>query len=75
MGEMNREEVRAYLARWQLVQEAEIAELRRTSLETKFRQLESLVASRSVFGAEPNRDAQAGEVRERWTRLRQALSA
>jgi hypothetical protein len=75
MAEMTPEEVRAYLTRWELVQEVEVAELRRTPLDTKLRQLEALFASRDVFVAEPNREIETKEVWERWTRLRQVLSA
>jgi hypothetical protein len=68
------EEARAYLRRWELVRDAEARELRRTPMETKLQQLASLMASRHVFGPEPDRDAQIQVVRERWTRLRRALS-
>jgi hypothetical protein len=66
-------EARAYLRRWQLVRDAEAAELRRTSMETKLQQLAALMAARNVFGPEPDRDSHVREVRERWARLRQAL--
>jgi hypothetical protein len=72
---MDPEKARAYLSRWQLVQEREIAELRRTSSDTKLKQLEALFASRDAFGADPDRAAEERTVRERWIRLRQALSA
>lgn len=75
MAGMNPEEVRAYLSRWRLVHEVEVAELRRTSFETKLRQLEALVASRDLFGPDPNRAVEEGEVQRRWAQLRRALSA
>jgi hypothetical protein len=73
MDKMTSEQALAYLARWQHVQDTEVAELRRTSIETKFTQLAALMASRDVFGPEPDRETQVREVRERWARLRQAL--
>lgn len=73
MAKMTREQALAYVDRWQQVQDAEVAELQRTSIETKFTQLAALMASRDVFGPEPDRDVQIREVRERWARLRQAL--
>lgn len=74
MAKISTDEAEAYLARWRLVQEAEAAELRRTSMETKLRQVAALVAARDTFGPEPGRDRQVAEVRERWTRWRQALN-
>lgn len=73
MGEITPDEARAYLERWQLLRDVETAELRRTPMETKLRQLAALMAARDVFGREPDRDAQVRDVRERWARLRRAL--
>jgi hypothetical protein len=72
---INAVDARAYLARWTSVSEMEIAELRSTSMDTKLRQLASLMASREIFGADPNREQSVETVREGWARLRQALSA
>jgi hypothetical protein len=74
MQKVTAEEARAYLARWELVWDVEVTELRRTSMETKLTQLAALVAARDLFGPEPDREAQIRDVRERWARLRQALS-
>jgi hypothetical protein len=74
MRKMTSEEARAYLARWQLVRDVEAAELRNTPMETKLTQLAALMSSRDVFGPEPDREAQLRDVRERWARLRRALS-
>ena len=73
METISSDEAEAYLARWRLVQEFELAELRRTSMEMKLRQLVALVAARDAFGPDPDRDLHVAEVRERWNRLRQAL--
>ncbi|HJR69276.1 MAG TPA: hypothetical protein VKA43_04495 [Gammaproteobacteria bacterium] len=74
MTPISTDEAEAYWARWRLVQEAEIAELRRTSMETKLRQLAALVAARDLFALDQNREPQVEEVRKRWARLRLALS-
>ena len=67
-------EALAYFRRWELVRDAEARELTRTSMETKIKQLAALMASRHVFGPEPDREAQIQVVRERWARLRRAMS-
>jgi hypothetical protein len=74
MNAMTPEEARAYFKRWELVRDVEAAELRRATMETKFQQLAALMASRHLFGPEPDREAQVHEVRDRWARLRRALS-
>lgn len=74
MPKVTAEEARAYLARWELLRDVEVTELRRTSMETKLTQLAALVAARDLFGPEPDREAQIRDVRERWARLRRALS-
>jgi hypothetical protein len=56
-----------------LVKDIEIAELRRTSMDTKLSQLSALMASRSLFGVDPERENGIRLVRERWARLWQAL--
>jgi hypothetical protein len=66
-------EAQAYFKRWELVKEIELAELRRTSMDTKLRQLSALMASRSLFGADPERENGLQLVRDRWARLWQAL--
>ena len=68
------EEALAYFRRWELVRDVEARELRRTPMETKLQQLAALMASRHVFGPEPDREEQIQVVRERWARLRRALS-
>ena len=70
---MTPEDARAYFERWELVRDAEAAELRRATIETKLQQLAALMASRHLFGADPDREAQVNEVREKWASLRRAL--
>jgi hypothetical protein len=72
MAAMTPEEAQSYFKRWDLVRDAEAAELQLTTMETKLRQLAALMASRHLFGPEPDREAQVHEVRERWDRLRRA---
>jgi hypothetical protein len=73
MAAVTPEQAQAYLKRWELVREEEFRQLRRTPMETRFRQLEALMASRHLFGPDPNREAEVQLVRERWCRLREAL--
>ena len=73
MAAINSEEARAYLERWELLRVAEAGELQRTSMDTKLRQLESLMASRLMFGPEPDRQDELEVVRARWNHLRLAL--
>ena len=65
-------EARAYFERWKLVREVESAQLQRTSMEAKLQQLSSLMASRSIFCPDPDREREIDVVRERWSRLRKA---
>ena len=74
MAAVTPEEALAYFRRWELVRDVEAKELRRTPMETKLQQLAALMASRHLFGPEPDREAQIQVVRERWARLRRALS-
>jgi hypothetical protein len=66
-------EAQAYFKRWELVKEIELIELRRTSADVKLRQLSALVASRNLFGVDPEREPGVQLVRDRWARLRQAM--
>jgi len=66
-------EARAYFKRWELVKEIELVELRRTSMDVKLRQLSALMASRGLFGVDPERENGVQLVRDRWAYLRQAL--
>jgi hypothetical protein len=66
-------EAKAYLQRWELVKEIELIELRRTSMAVKLGQLSALMASRNLFGADPERANDVQIVRDRWACLRQAL--
>jgi hypothetical protein len=73
MSRITPEDAEQYVARWTAVNALEIEELRRTPMETKLRQLASLMASRDLFATDPGRENDAEEVRQRWARLRQVL--
>jgi hypothetical protein len=73
MAAITPDQARGYLERWELVRDVESGELRRTSMEAKLQQLSSLMASRSIFGPDPDREREIEVVRERWSRLRKAL--
>ncbi len=66
-------EAHAYFKRWELVKEIELIELRRTSMDVKLRQLSALMASRDLFGVDPERENGVQLVRDRWACLRHAL--
>jgi hypothetical protein len=73
MASITPAEALAYFKRWDLVKEIELAELGRTSMDTKLRRLSALMASRSLFGIDPERENGVQLVRDRWARLWQAL--
>ena len=73
MNSVTPEDARKFLERWALVEEREIAELRKTTIETKARQLSALMASRDLFGKDQDREKGVREVRERWDLIRKAL--
>jgi hypothetical protein len=74
MTEITPEQARAYLGRRDLVREVEAHALRSTPVELKLRQLAALMASRHLFGPEPDRETQVDSVRERWALIRKDLS-
>lgn len=74
MAAITPEQAREYLNRWKLVRRTELDELRATSFETKLRQLSVLMASRGLFRNDPERESQADQLRDRWARIREALS-
>jgi len=69
MASITPAEAQAYFKRWDLVKEIELAELRRTSMDTKLQQLSALMASRSLFGVDPERENGMQLVRDRWACL------
>lgn len=73
MDEVSSAEARAYLERWKLLREIEVAALRSTSMDTKLRQLTALMQARDAFPADPRRQDEVRSVRERWARIKQAM--
>lgn len=73
MSRLRPKDARAYLRRWQLVEEMEAAELRATPIEIKLRQLAALMGSRGLF---PDGDVQGrlpdDELRRTWDTIRRA---
>ena len=75
MSQMTSEEIRDYLAGLALANEYEIRELRHTSIETKLRQLWTLMSAAELFEDPAQREAEVREVRRRWALLHRALCA
>jgi hypothetical protein len=73
MASITPAEAQAYFNHWGLVKEAEPAELRCTSMDTKLHQLSALMASRSLFGVDAERENGVQLVRDRWALLWQVL--
>ncbi len=70
--QLTKKDADAFRKRWELVNTAEIEELRRTSVTKKLQQLSSLMLSvKELNWQEPLSEGEA-EVRERWNRLRVA---
>jgi len=72
---MTPEQARAYKRRYELVEAFEREELRRTPVETKFRQLCALAASVDAMGWREALEAGDDEVRRRWQRIRPPTSS
>lgn len=73
MASITPAEAQAYFKRWELVKEIELAEIRCASMDTKLHQLSALMASRSLFGVDSERESGTQLVRDRWALLWQAL--
>ena len=71
-AEITKPAAQAFRRRWEAVGAAELEELRRTPVATKFRQLAALMASVQELGWEQELASEETEVRNRWKRLRRA---
>jgi hypothetical protein len=69
---MTKAEARAWMARWQLVNEAERNELQATPPEVKLQQIATLMSWVKPLGWTEALAAEEAEVRERWMRLRKS---
>lgn len=67
---LSRKDAQAFRARWEMVNAAEQAELRATSLRQKLYQLAALMASVPSLGWSEALGQEETEVRARWNRLR-----
>lgn len=68
--ESTKAQIRAWHERWRIVNEAEIQELRATSMDEKFRQLAAMMQTAIVLGWESSTPQEIDVVRQRWARLR-----
>ena len=66
---MDRDEVRAWMARWEIVNQHTTEEVRALTPEQKFRELEMLVASAGLFPRTAADEEDDERVRELWVRL------
>ena len=69
---MTKLEALEYVARYKVVNEFEIAELRSTSIELKLEQTAALMAAVDQMGLSQALADEEAEVRERWLRLKRA---
>lgn len=69
---MTKQEARAFVRRWALVNAREREELRATPPEQKLRQVAALMASVHLFGWDRALAAEEDDVRSRWVRLKHA---
>ena len=69
---MTKAEAKAWKARWEAVNEFEREELRRTTFDTKLRQLVALMQWGRTFGWHKCSAEGENEVRERWIRLKKS---
>lgn len=72
---MTRAEARAWKRRWRLVAAAHRDELRTTPMETKFRQLASMMQTAIQLGWSSATDAEIEATRALWVRLKEQHEA
>lgn len=68
---ITKKEMKAYMKRWELVNEREREELRRTSMEKKLEQIDILMNSARQFGWGKKLSSEDKEVWQRWNLLRE----
>lgn len=71
--ETSKAEIRAWMERWRLVNEAERAELQSTPAAVKFRQLAKLMHTARVLNWKSSTEEEDEVVRQRWIRLKRKL--
>ena len=67
---MTKDEIRSWMDRWRLVNEYEREELRKTPIETRFRQLANLMHTARTIGWTTSTPAEIDAVRARWLLLK-----
>ena len=72
---ITKSEAKAFRTRWEIVNDAEIEELRKTSVSEKFSQLVALMSSVEKIGWAKSMASEEKEVRDRWIRLRKYYHA
>jgi len=72
MASITPKQAQSYLDRWRMVADREVDIWRASSMETRLRQLSTLLDSRGLFFEDPDRKRGIAEVRKRWARIRQA---
>ncbi len=70
MSKLTKEQAIAFRKRWQMVNDAEIEELRNTSPAEKLRQTATLMASAQALGWSDSSNTDETSVWERWQQLR-----
>lgn len=71
MSKLTKEQAIAFRKRWQIVNAAEIKELRNTSLAEKLQQTAALMASVQVMVWSDAIDSDETEIWQRWQQLRE----
>jgi hypothetical protein len=74
-SKLTREELRAYLSRWQKVNARELKELRDSSMTQKIAQLNALILSVNQMGWIESLEEEEAKIQNRWNRLRKAYHA
>ncbi|TWT44156.1 hypothetical protein RAS1_05640 [Phycisphaerae bacterium RAS1] len=69
---MTKAQARAWKRGWKLVNEFEREELRKTSIEVKFRQLAAMMQSAFALGWDTSAPAELKAIRAMWVRLKKA---
>lgn len=70
MPRIDKAEMKAWMRGWQIVNEYERAELRRTPVETKCRQLAAMMRMARDLGWDKASEAEVQPVRDLWIRMK-----
>jgi len=67
---MTKEDAHAWKERWRAIREVECEELRSTPIDTKFRQLASMMQTARVLGWHTSTPEEIEYIRQLWIRLK-----